>query len=102
MKGVSGIRRAGRAVLAWAPVWVPVGLGVQIAVLGLRPALQEHRRLAGEEQILRERHADLSAERAELDRWMQSQGDPGVALDNLETLQAARDAAGVPRRTRKK
>lgn len=38
---------------------------------------------------------------AELDRWMQSQGDPGAALDQLETLQAARDAAGVTREKRK-
>jgi uncharacterized sulfatase len=33
---------------------------------------------------------------AELDRWMESQGDPGVALDTKAALQAARQAAAGP------
>ncbi len=35
---------------------------------------------------------------AELDRWMESQGDPGVALDTKAALQAARRAAGGRRK----
>jgi len=36
-------------------------------------------------------HAKLKAElRAELDRWMKAQGDPGVAQDTHEAIQAAR------------
>ena len=71
-----GLRGIGRAILAWAPVWVPVGLGVQIAVLGLRPALQEHRRLTAEEDVLRARHAELSAEAETLQRRVHALDDP--------------------------
>jgi N-sulfoglucosamine sulfohydrolase len=40
---------------------------------------------------------------AELDRWMESQDDPGVALDTKEALQAVRRAAaGAGREKRKK
>ncbi len=76
VRGTRVVRRAGRAILNWAPVWVPVGLGVQIALLGLRPALQEHRRLASEESVLRALHAELSAERTELDLTLRAQSDP--------------------------
>lgn len=39
-------------------------------------------------------YADVKARlSAELDRWMQSQDDPGIALDTKEALQAARKAA---------
>ena len=55
-----------RSVAHWAPVWLPLALGIQIAILGLRPALQEERRLEGEREALRARQAELLAERAEL------------------------------------
>ncbi len=65
-----------RLVLEWSPVWVPIGLCIQIALLGLRPALQEHRRLVAEEESLRARHAELVLEREELDRLLRAQSDP--------------------------
>jgi len=40
--------------------------------------------------------ADIKARlSAELDRWMDEQGDPGAPLDTLEAIQAARRAAGL-------
>ena len=38
---------------------------------------------------------------AELDRWMDAQGDPGAALDTHEALEAARRGAGLPARDEK-
>ena len=65
-----------RSVAHWAPVWLPLALGIQIAILGLRPALQEERRLEGEREALRARQAELLAERAELDERLRAQADP--------------------------
>ena len=46
---------AGR-VLYWMPVWVPLLLLWQVALRGLSPALDEHRRLEGEETAVFARH----------------------------------------------
>ena len=46
---------AGR-VLFWMPVWVPLLLLWQVALRGLSPALEEHRRLGQEEIAVVERH----------------------------------------------
>lgn len=70
------LRGAARLVLGSAPVWVPLGLALQIAVLGLRPALDERERLALDEELLRARRADLVAEREHLDRALRALADP--------------------------
>lgn len=48
------------------------------------------------------RFADVKSRlSAELDRWMQSQNDPGIALDTKESLQAVRRAATQAERKKK-
>jgi hypothetical protein len=70
------LARLPRRVVEWAPVWAPLALCAQIAFLGLRPAVQEHRRLERESAALSERYAELSKERNELDRYLRAQRDP--------------------------
>ena len=69
--------RAGLAFLRyWAPVWLPCVLFVQIALLGLRPALLEGDRLEREEQALMERHDALLESRDQLERACRAELDP--------------------------
>ena len=73
---LSALVRLPRSVIEWAPVWAPLAISTQIAILGLRPALQEQRRLEHEERILEQRYAELSQERFELDLRLEAQSDP--------------------------
>jgi hypothetical protein len=68
--------RLARLVVEWAPIWAPLALCVQIAFLGLRPALKEQRRLERESAALAERYQELVREHAELDRIRSAQRDP--------------------------
>jgi len=73
---LSVLFRLPRSVIEWAPVWAPLAISTQIVLLGLRPALQEERRLEREEAILEQRYAELSQERLELDLRLEAQRDP--------------------------
>ncbi len=57
----------------WAPVWIPLGLLAQIALLGLRPARAEGERLEREAAGVLARHERTEAEwermRAEREAW---------------------------------
>ena len=68
--------RLPRAIIEWAPIWAPLAVSTQIALLGLRPALAEQRRLEHEEVILEARYAELRQERLELDLRLEAQRDP--------------------------
>ena len=57
-------------------MWAPLVLCTQIAFLGLRPALQESRRLEREATALSARYDELAGERRELDRILHAQRDP--------------------------
>ena len=63
-----------RGLAAWAPVWLPLGMFAQIALLGLRPARLERDRLESAAPAVEARHAKIrdewermSAERAAWD-----------------------------------
>ena len=73
---LSTLLRIPRSIIEWAPIWAPLAISTQIAILGLRPALQEQRRLEHEEKILEQRYAELSQERSELDLRLEAQSDP--------------------------
>jgi len=64
-----------RGVQHLAPVWVPCVLCAQIALLGLRPALAEQRRLEQVEVELLDDRAALLDTNDELDRMLRAQGD---------------------------
>ncbi len=68
-------RLAGRT-LAWAPVWLPGLLFVQITLVGLRPALAERDRLDAAEAVVADREASLAAEATTLARQQRMLGDP--------------------------
>ena len=73
---LASVTRIPRAVVAWSPVWVPLAICVQVALLGLRPALEERERLETEAHALVVRYDELATERVELDRILQAQSDP--------------------------
>ena len=68
-----GLRALAVFVGYWAPVWIPLGLLAQIALLGLTPALEERRRLAREAPVVEARHERTQAQyermRAEAEAW---------------------------------
>ena len=73
------IRRARKAALAvgeWTPVWVPALLALQIAGLGLLPALRESVRLDGDEHTVRAREAALLGESQTIERERLMLDDP--------------------------
>ncbi len=65
----------GRA-LFWAPVWAPLVVLSQIALLGFGPALAESRRLSAVEQEMDARLQRERDERAQLERVLRAQNDP--------------------------
>jgi hypothetical protein len=60
--------------------WLPLGLALavfaQVAMLGMRPALAESRRLGRAEERLADRYQRASAESAELGERLRAQADP--------------------------
>jgi hypothetical protein len=86
---------AGLSQLAfWAPVLFALAFFSQIAFKGLKPALAEERRLAGEEQRLRAVHEELVTEQDELADQLEAFDDP-IYLERLRQLGLARDRAPV-------
>ena len=63
-------------IFFWAPVWIPLLLWTQFALLGLRPALAEGRRLAGEEARLAPAHAEALAENEDIAATLIAWQDP--------------------------
>lgn len=63
-------------VVYWSPVLGAMVLFAQIALLGLRPALCERRRLIEAEVELRERHARDQALCRDIDAHLQAREDP--------------------------
>jgi len=60
----------------WLPVLVALAVFGQVALLGLRPALTEERRLADATTLLLERQTAALEESARLSRLLQAQQDP--------------------------
>jgi hypothetical protein len=68
--------RAARGAGEWTPVWVPALLALQIAALGLVPALREAVRLDGDERVVRARESALLAESQTIERERLMLEDP--------------------------
>ena len=64
------------ALFYWLPVIVALAVFGQVALLGLRPALTEERRLADATEVLLERQAAALEESARLSRLLRAQQDP--------------------------
>ena len=62
--------------LYWLPVIAALAVFTQVAVLGLRPALFEERRLGDATETLVRRYADSVEESARLGRLLHAQQDP--------------------------
>ena len=58
----------GGRLIAWAPVWIPAALALQIAFLGLLPARAEARRLDRATGEVEGREAELADGAGELER----------------------------------
>jgi hypothetical protein len=71
-----GPREIGGRICFWAPVWAAMVVLAQIALLGLRPALAEGRRLRAAERELEGRLAREVDRRASLERALRAQDDP--------------------------
>ena len=65
-----------RELMLWAPVWLPLALFAQVALLGLKPALAEERRLDEREVEVRARFERAVEQQNELQRILRAQEDP--------------------------
>ncbi|MEW6072994.1 MAG: hypothetical protein AB1726_10450 [Planctomycetota bacterium] len=85
-------RRLAGGLAAWAPVWLPLAVLSQLALLGLRPVRAEEGRLALQEAELAGRVAALRAERSSL------LADRRRLADGIyrERVRRSRRAAGAP------
>jgi hypothetical protein len=68
-------RKLQHEVLFWAPVWLPMVVLSQIALLGLGPAIARRRSLSAAESELAQRLEREEREQAELQRWQRAQSD---------------------------
>jgi len=90
-------------VVAWSPVWIAFLVLGQVALLGLRPALTERKRLAAAEAEMRARTEREQARSAELERLERAQNDPIYlererrALRNLKAEDAEETTGGEER-----
>jgi hypothetical protein len=79
--------RAGRAAVAWAPVWVPLVLIWQLTEGGLKPALKEQERLHAEEPAVLERN-DRTASEYELLTAQRAAWDDSVFRERVRRSNA--------------
>lgn len=64
------------ALAYWMPVWIPLGLLAQLALLGLRPALCEQARLEQREAVIGARLEHELRRREELSAFLAALSDP--------------------------
>lgn len=76
-------------VFYWMPVWIPLGLLAQVALLGMKPALAESRRLAVHERVLTGRLEERVSRRDELRALFDALADP-VYRERLRLERGAR------------
>ncbi len=88
-----------RVLIAWAPVWITFAVLGQVALLGLRPAMAERRKLAEAQTLLRARIEREEKQAAELERLQRAQNDP-IFLERerrvLRATKPARDEGAAP------
>lgn len=97
----AGSKSTLRQVLAWSPVVIAMLILAQVALLGLRPAVAERRRLAEAQQQMRARVEREEREARELERIERAQNDPIYLERERRALEGAtpnstRDAAHTP------
>lgn len=78
-----------RQVLAWSPVFLAMAILAQVALLGLRPAVAERRRIAEAEQQMRARVEREELHAKELERVERAQNDPIYLERERRALEAA-------------
>lgn len=83
-----------RQLLAWSPVLIAMVILAQVALLGLRPAVAERRRLAEAEQQMRARVEREERQARELERIERAQNDPIYLERERRALEAASPASG--------
>ena len=81
-----------RVLLAWAPVWIAFAVLGQVALLGLRPAMAERRKLAEAQTLLRARIEREEQQAAELERLQRAQNDPIFLERERRVLRASKPA----------
>ena len=69
-------RRTLAVALYWTPVWLPLALFVQIALLGLKPALAERARLEREATVVVDRKRTTAEELVRLESGLAAWHDP--------------------------
>jgi hypothetical protein len=79
-------------LIAWAPVWIAFAVLGQVALLGLRPAMAERRKLAQAETLLRARIEREEKQAAELERLQRAQNDPIFLERERRVLRASKPA----------
>lgn len=83
-----------RALVYWLPVIVALCVFAQVAVLGLRPALLEERRLADATGTLVGRYDESVEESARLSRLLRAQKDPVLLERERRALRVDPKAPG--------
>jgi hypothetical protein len=91
--GRPGLRAVCGRLAFWSPVWIPLALLAQIALLGLAPARDEAQRLENAGTALEQRLELELAERQTLERVLRAQDDP-IYLERERRLLRAQ--AAVP------
>jgi hypothetical protein len=90
-----GLRVACGRIAFWSPVWIPLALLAQIALLGLAPARHEAKRLGAAEAALGERIDGELEDRLVLERVLRAQDDP-IYLERERRLLRAQSPAVPP------
>lgn len=85
----AGVRAVCGRLAYWSPVWIPLALLAQIALLGLSPARDEARRLEAAGAVLDERLGRELDDRLSLERVLRAQDDP-IYLERERRLLRAR------------
>lgn len=87
-----GVRRTLATTLYWTPVWIPLALFAQVALLGLRPALAERARLERAAAVVVERNRTTGEELGRLESGLAAWHDP-VYRERRRRIQHSRDEA---------
>ncbi len=90
------IRALVGGIVYWMPVWVPLVLLWQVVDRGLRPAREEARRLAGEEQTVATRYSNARASFERMHAEAKAWTDPiyRERVRRLRLAEAGQAAAG--------
>jgi hypothetical protein len=89
-----GVRAVCGRLAFWSPVWIPLALLAQIALLGLSPARDEAQRLEQAGAMLDERLERELGDRQSLERVLRAQDDPIYLERERRLLRAQAPSSG--------